>query len=147
MVARDAASVRGEADSQGFSLREFIHDEAFGGVLLFACALVALIWANSPWGETYDLVWSTELTLGTVQFHLTESLRHWVNDGLMAIFFLVSVSRSSGNCWSASLRHLGKPYCQLLPLSAVRSSQQESTSCSTRELSVCRGGAYPWRRT
>jgi NhaA family Na+:H+ antiporter len=89
MVARDAPSVRGEADSQGFSLREFFHDEAFGGVLLFACALVALIWANSPWGETYDLVWSTELTLGTVQFHLTESLRHWVNDGLMAIFFLV----------------------------------------------------------
>jgi NhaA family Na+:H+ antiporter len=47
------------------------------------------MWANSPWAATYDALWSTELTLGTVQFHLTESLRHWVNDGLMAIFFFV----------------------------------------------------------
>ena len=46
-------------------------DEAFGGTLLLGCALTALIWANSPWGETYDAVWSTELTLGTVQYHLT----------------------------------------------------------------------------
>jgi NhaA family Na+:H+ antiporter len=82
-VAADAAP------AHGFSLREFIHDEAFGGILLLACALAALIWANSPWGATYDALWSTELTLGTVQVHLTESLRHWVNDGLMAIFFFV----------------------------------------------------------
>jgi Na+:H+ antiporter, NhaA family len=75
--------------SDGFSLREFIHDEAVGGILLLVCALVALLWANSPWGAAYDALWSTELTLGTVQFHLTESLRHWVNDGLMAIFFFV----------------------------------------------------------
>jgi NhaA family Na+:H+ antiporter len=78
-----------DEQSQGFSLREFVHDEAFGGILLLICALVALAWANSPWAETYDALWSTELTLGTVQFHLTESLRHWVNDGLMAIFFFV----------------------------------------------------------
>jgi len=80
---------RGTDGSGGFSLREFIHDEAFGGILLLLCALTALIWANSPWGATYDALWSTELTLGTVQFHLTESLLHWVNDGLMAIFFFV----------------------------------------------------------
>jgi Na+:H+ antiporter, NhaA family len=85
----DAGSVEGVAPSEGFSLREFIHDEAFGGILLLLCALAALIWANSPWGATYDALWSTELTLGTVQYHLTESLRHWVNDGLMAIFFFV----------------------------------------------------------
>ena len=77
------------APSQGFSLREFIHDEAFSGILLLVCALIALLWANSPWGATYDALWSTELTLGTVQYHLTETLRHWVNDGLMAIFFFV----------------------------------------------------------
>jgi NhaA family Na+:H+ antiporter len=77
------------APSQGFSLREFIHDEAFSGILLLLCALIALLWANSPWGATYDALWSTELTLGTVQYHLTETLRHWVNDGLMAVFFFV----------------------------------------------------------
>jgi NhaA family Na+:H+ antiporter len=85
----EASTSADTAPSQGFSLREFIHDEAFGGILLLVCALAALIWANSPWGETYDALWSTELTLGTVQYHLTESLRHWVNDGLMAIFFFV----------------------------------------------------------
>src|SRR5918993_2761741 len=85
----EASTPADTAPSQGFSLREFIHDEAFGGILLLVCALAALIWANSPWGETYDALWSAELTLGTVQFHLTESLRHWVNDGLMAIFFFV----------------------------------------------------------
>jgi NhaA family Na+:H+ antiporter len=79
----------GAARTNGFSLREFIHDEAFGGILLLVCALIALLWANSPWGAMYDALWSLELTLGTVQFHLTESLRHWVNDGLMAIFFFV----------------------------------------------------------
>jgi len=40
--------------AEGFSLREFVHDEAFSGILLLLCALTALIWANSPWGETYD---------------------------------------------------------------------------------------------
>jgi NhaA family Na+:H+ antiporter len=89
MDVRDAVYGGETAESQGFSLREFIHDEAFGGILLLVCALTALIWANSPWGETYDAVWATELSLGTVQFNLTESLRHWVNDGLMAIFFFV----------------------------------------------------------
>jgi NhaA family Na+:H+ antiporter len=84
-----AASADAAVERGGFSLREFIHEEAFGGVLLLLCALAALVWANSPWGETYEALWAIELTLGTVQFHLTESLRHWINDGLMAIFFLV----------------------------------------------------------
>jgi NhaA family Na+:H+ antiporter len=86
---KEASRAGDSARSQGFSLREFVHDEAFGGILLLLCALIALIWANSPWSETYDAFWSTELTLGSVQIHLTASLRHWVNDGLMAIFFFV----------------------------------------------------------
>ena len=88
-MQRETVSVQRSARAEGFSLREFIHDEAFGGILLLVCALAALIWANSPWGATYDALWATELSLGTVQFHLTESLLHWVNDGLMAVFFFV----------------------------------------------------------
>ncbi|MBA3335992.1 MAG: Na+/H+ antiporter NhaA [Chloroflexia bacterium] len=75
--------------SGSFSLREFVHNEAFGGILLLACAMIALVWANSPWRESYDDLWSAEVTLGTVHLYLTESLRHWVNDGLMAVFFFV----------------------------------------------------------
>lgn len=72
-----------------FSIREFAHNEAAGGILLLACALIALIWANSPWRDAYDDLWQTKLTLGAVHFNLNESLRDWVNDGLMAIFFFV----------------------------------------------------------
>ncbi|MDF3018624.1 MAG: Na+/H+ antiporter NhaA [Thermomicrobiales bacterium] len=74
--------------ADGFSLREFIHDEAFGGILLLVCALIALLWVNSPWGATYDALWSTELAIGIGNYHLTKTLLHWINDGLMAIFFL-----------------------------------------------------------
>ena len=46
-----------------FPHRQFLHNEAAGGILLLICALGALIWANSPWGESYDTLWSTELSL------------------------------------------------------------------------------------
>lgn len=74
---------------QGFSVRTFIHHEAFSGVLLLACAVVALGWANSPWHASYEALWQTELSLSLGPWHFGESLRHWVNDALMAIFFLV----------------------------------------------------------
>ena len=79
----------GADNDRSFSLREFVHDEAFGGILLLACALVALGWANSPWRQSYADLWDAKVTLGTVQLNLTETLKHWVNDGLMAIFFFV----------------------------------------------------------
>lgn len=63
--------------------------EAAGGVLLFAAAVIALIWANSPWSEHYDDLWHTSITIGTGRFNLDETLLHWINDGLMAIFFFV----------------------------------------------------------
>jgi NhaA family Na+:H+ antiporter len=50
---------------------------------------VALIWANSPWGQGYYDFWKTYLTIGFGSFEVRETLAHWVNDGLMAIFFFV----------------------------------------------------------
>jgi NhaA family Na+:H+ antiporter len=72
-----------------FPLREFLHDEAFGGILLLACAIAALAWANSPWNDAYDRLWHAKLAIGTDRLHLDLSLQHWVNDGLMALFFVV----------------------------------------------------------
>ena len=71
------------------SATAFIRHEAFGGILLIVSAVVAFVWANSAWHGSYEDLWNTELTLGTVRFNLTETLLHWVNDGLMAIFFFV----------------------------------------------------------
>lgn len=60
--------------------------------MLLACAAVAFVWANSPWAAAYHSLWETPVTLGAPGFGLTLSLRHWVNDGLMAVlFFLVGL--------------------------------------------------------
>jgi NhaA family Na+:H+ antiporter len=70
-------------------VRRFLATEAAGGLALVAAATVAVIWANSPWRDTYETLWHTTVTLkiGTTGLH--DDLRHLVNDGLMALFFLV----------------------------------------------------------
>ena len=69
--------------------REFARINASSGVLLMAAAAVALVWANSPAAPAYEQLWATKITLDVGGMTLSESLLHWVNDGLMAIFFLV----------------------------------------------------------
>jgi Na+:H+ antiporter, NhaA family len=70
-------------------LRDFLHSEAAGGVALAVAAAAALVWANSPLADSYYGLWQRELTLGVFPFRITEDLQHWVNDGLMALFFFV----------------------------------------------------------
>ena len=69
-------------------INEFLHREASGGILLIICTVIALIWANSPWFESYHNLWHTyvNINLGNILV-LNYSLHHWINDGLMAIFF------------------------------------------------------------
>lgn len=66
---------------------EFVRDETIGGAILFLATIAALVWANL--GASYESVWNTDLTLGLGSASLTEDLRHWVNDGLMVLFFFV----------------------------------------------------------
>lgn len=70
-------------------LRDFLHTESAGGFLLIIAAATALVWANSPWSGGYDSLWGTELAIDLGGHGLALDLRHWVNDGLMAVFFLV----------------------------------------------------------
>ncbi|MFZ6003570.1 MAG: Na+/H+ antiporter NhaA [Actinomycetota bacterium] len=70
-------------------LNRFLHIEASGGLLLAGAAVIALIWANSPWSAAYRDLWSTELTIDLGGHAITEDLRHWINDGLMTLFFFV----------------------------------------------------------
>lgn len=69
--------------------KQFAKIEASGGLLLFSCAVVALIWANSPFADAYDALLHTYITVGVGEWELHESVLHWVNDGLMAVFFLL----------------------------------------------------------
>jgi Na+:H+ antiporter, NhaA family len=67
----------------------FLHIEAAGGILLVIATIVALVWANSPWRESYDTLWSTRVRVGVGTYVFEEDLAHIVNDALMAIFFFV----------------------------------------------------------
>jgi NhaA family Na+:H+ antiporter len=69
--------------------REFAELESSGGILLIACTAAALIWANSPWSGSYVHLWHTNLTFGFAGKFLSEPLHFWINDGLMALFFLL----------------------------------------------------------
>jgi NhaA family Na+:H+ antiporter len=74
----------------GRALLEFLRTEAGGGVVLLAAAVAALVWANSPWRDSYHDVWHHELVVGPGRWAVRESLQHWVNDALMALFFFVA---------------------------------------------------------
>jgi NhaA family Na+:H+ antiporter len=69
--------------------RAFTGSNAAGGILLMAAAAVALLWANSPIAASYTSLWDTYLTVGVGDLSLSMTLLHWINDGLMAIFFFV----------------------------------------------------------
>jgi Na+:H+ antiporter, NhaA family len=83
------ASDRALAKLVGRPLAAFLRVEAAGGIVLLAAAVAALAWANSPWSASYETVWSTEVALRVGSFELLEDVRHWINDGLMVLFFLV----------------------------------------------------------
>jgi NhaA family Na+:H+ antiporter len=78
-------------DKSGFHgyFEWFVHSEVTGSILLLACTVIALVWANSPWAESYvDLLHTyVGVSWGDAAFKL--SLHHWINDGLMVVFFFV----------------------------------------------------------
>ncbi|MGZ5384785.1 MAG: Na+/H+ antiporter NhaA [Acidimicrobiia bacterium] len=67
----------------------FTQVEAASGIVLLVAAVIAIIWANSSFGDSYQELWETSFKIELGSFHLEETLRGLVNDGLMAVFFLV----------------------------------------------------------
>jgi len=76
-------------DSVLTPLEEFIHRQTTSGILLMLCAVVALYLANSQWNEAYHHLLEMPFTIGVPGVELSMSLHHWINDGLMALFFFV----------------------------------------------------------
>ena len=69
--------------------REFMKLEASGGMLLLVCVVAALLWANLPFGWTYDLLWETQFSVTLGPSSIEGPIVFWVNDFLMAIFFFL----------------------------------------------------------
>jgi Na+/H+ antiporter NhaA len=70
-------------------VRDFLGTETGSASVLLAGAIVALLWANSPWSHSYVSLWTTKLTFKLGSSSISLDLRHWVNEGLMTLFFLV----------------------------------------------------------
>jgi Na+:H+ antiporter, NhaA family len=70
-------------------VKAFFEHEAAGGIVLFAAALLGLVLVNSPAGSFYEALLETHIPVGVTPLALDKSLLHWINDGLMAIFFFL----------------------------------------------------------
>ncbi len=70
-------------------VKAFFEHEAAGGIVLLAAALLGLVLVNSPAGSFYEALLETHIPIGVTPLALDKSLLHWINDGLMAIFFFL----------------------------------------------------------
>lgn len=87
-----AAALRGRtawARNLTAPVRDFLSNETGGAIVMLGAAIVALLWANSPWWESYESFWTTQLSLSVGNSGIGLDLRHVVNQGLMTFFFLV----------------------------------------------------------
>lgn len=69
--------------------QKFLRSQAMGGILLFGATIIAIIWANSPWGDIYQSLWQYKLGVNADTFELSKPLMLWINDALMAVFFFL----------------------------------------------------------
>jgi NhaA family Na+:H+ antiporter len=77
------------ADRLSAPFQRFLAIQAASTILLLFATIVALTWANSPWGGSYAHLWHTKLGLSLADWKIALSLEHWVNDGLMVLFFFL----------------------------------------------------------
>ncbi|WP_103380450.1 Na+/H+ antiporter NhaA [Pseudonocardia dioxanivorans] len=84
MIVRRLKASLGEPVSE---LARYLRTETVGGIILLAATAVALIWANSPWRDTYTAVRDTRI--GIPALHLDLTVAQWATDGLLAVFFFV----------------------------------------------------------
>jgi len=70
-------------------IQEFLKLQSASGILLFAFTVAAIVWSNSRWSHSYEEWWHTTLSFGFGTFIFSKTLLHWINDGLMTVFFFV----------------------------------------------------------
>lgn len=77
----------------GFKMKSLSQDfaglPAAGGLVLLVSAVIAMIWANSPWAHGYMEFWETDLVIGVGTWELSHTFQEWINEDLMALFFFI----------------------------------------------------------
>jgi NhaA family Na+:H+ antiporter len=91
-------------------IQQFIHTQGVSSAFLLAAAVIALIWANSPWSASYEHIWHVPLTLSGLRLPIHE----WINDALMALFFFLvgmEIKQEIVHGELADLRRAALPIC------------------------------------
>ena len=96
--------------------QRFFNTEAAGGLLLLVCAAAALAAANSPSAAAYERIWQIPIAIGTGSHSLSLTLHQWINDGLMALFFLLVGLEIKRELLAGELASLGQA---ILPISGA----------------------------
>lgn len=96
-------------------LANFLSRQTTSGIVLFASALIAIVMANSPWSDWYAHLWHHQLSVGYDDFLISKDLHHWINDGLMAVFFFVIGLELKREIMAGELRN---PRDAVLPIAA-----------------------------
>ena len=97
-------------------MKEFLDSEKIGGIILIVCTVVSLIIANSTVGQAYIDFWHSKADLSFGSAGLNYSIEHWVNDGLMTIFFLLVGLEIERELYTGELKDLK---VAALPISAA----------------------------
>jgi NhaA family Na+:H+ antiporter len=96
-------------------IKRFINNSTTSGMVLFVSAMLALILANSPLKAAYHHFWENTFSIGFSDFIISKSLHHWINDGLMSIFFFVIGLELKREVMAGEL---SKPRDAILPIAA-----------------------------
>ena len=97
-------------------LQEFLRSSIASAVPLLIAAVLAVVWANSPWWRGYERIWSTPVDLAVGRWAIHQDVRFWVNEGLMTAFFLLAGLEIKRELVTGELRDRG---AALLPVAAA----------------------------
>lgn len=98
------------------SFYRFIHIQASSGIVLLLVAILALVWANSPYAESYHHLWHQTIGINIAGFEISQTLHFWINDGLMTFFFLVVGMEVRYEIYNGSLKTVRNA---VLPITAA----------------------------